>query len=207
MLRGKIKILDSKQKIEDNILKAATPEIKQIFQSAKPRIESGIKNLVVEALSVCPEIASLRGGTLKYDFGLVLDPTVEIIYAVANSVNVYFKNFRITKKAVNNILSIYIQPKDFANLLDNAYANVITEKGEVLPWLEWLLTAGDTIVILDYTVAYGIFPESRSGGAIMVPDGFFRVDPEFSGTREDNFITRALEGYSSRIEEIVRSSI
>jgi hypothetical protein len=41
----------------------------------------------------------------------------------------------------------------------------------------------------------------------MVPDGFFRVDPEFSGTREDNFITRALEGYSSRIEEIVRSSI
>lgn len=207
MSKLKIKLLDSNQKIEKSILAASEKEIKNIFRNAKPKVESAIKQLIVEALTICPEIASLKSGQLKYDFGLVVDPSEDIIYAVANSAHVIFKDFRFNKKEVKNIFSVYIQSSDFNNLLSLAVANVITERGEVLPWMEWLLTAGDAIVILDYSVEYGLNTSSRTGNAIMVPGGFFRVDPKYSGTTEDNFITRALEKYSSRIEEIIRRNI
>ena len=132
----KIRLLDSSQKIEKNILAASEKENKILFQRAKPKIESEIKQLIVEALSSCPEILSLKNGQLKYDFGLVIDPSEEIIYAVANSAHVIFKNFRFTKQEVKNVFSIYIQSSTFNNLLSLAVSNVITERGEVLPWLE-----------------------------------------------------------------------
>lgn len=201
----KIKILDSRSKIEKNTLKAAEPEIKNLFQRAKPKIESGIKQIVVRALQRSPEIASLKDGTLRLDFGLVVDPSDDIVYAVANSVNVLFKNFRFYKNSMSNVMSIYIQPSDFNNLLSLAIANVITERGEVLPWLEWLLTAGNAVVIAGYSVEYGNFQTSRTGGAVMEPVGFFKVDPQFSGTSENNFITRAIEPYSEEINNLIKS--
>lgn len=201
----KIKILDSTSKIEKNTLKAAEPEIKNLFQRAKPKIESGIKQIVVRALQRSPEIASLKDGTLRLDFGLVVDPSDDIVYAVANSVNVLFKNFRFYKNSMSNVMSIYIQPSDFNNLLSLAVANVITERGEVLPWLEWLLTAGNAVVIAGYSVEYGNFQTSRTGGAVMEPVGFFKVDPQFSGTSENNFITRAIEPYSEEINNLIKS--
>lgn len=207
MSNVKIRILDSQQKIENNILKVSETEIKNKFQAAKPKIESRVKEIIVRALSESPEIVSLKSDTLKYDFGLVIDPTSDIIYAIANSTYVYFKNFRFNKKSVNSVMSIYIQPSDFSNLLSLAVANVITEKGELLPWLEWLLTAGDAIVIAGYSVEYGPSPNSRTGGAIMFPDGMFRVDPQYSGTQSDNFITRALDKYSNEIGKLVGDTI
>lgn len=203
----KLKILDSTSKIEKNTLKAAEPEIKNLFQRAKPKIESGVKQIVVRALQESPEIASLKDGTLRLDFGLVVDPADDIIYAVANSVHVLFKNFRFYKNSMSNVMSIYIQPSSFDNLLSLAVANVITERGEVLPWLEWLLTAGNTIVIAGYSVEYGNFQTSRTGGAIMEPVGFFKVDSQFSGTPENNFITRAIEPYGEEINNLIKSSL
>lgn len=203
----KIKLLDSTSKIQKNTLKAAEPEIKNLFLRAKPRIESGVKQTVVRALSQCPEIASLRDGTLRLDFGLVVDPTEDLIYAVANSVHVIFKNFRFYKNSMSNVMSVYVQPTDFDNLLSLAVANVVTERGEVLPWLEWLLTAGNAIVIAGYSVEYGNFQASRTGGAVMEPVGFFKVDPQFSGTPDNNFITRALEPYGEEISNLIKGSL
>lgn len=207
MLRGKIIIKDSNQKIEKNILSTSEKEIKILFQRAKPRIESDIKNLVLSSLEDCPEIKSLRDGQLRFDFGIPIDPTNEIITAIVNSIYVYFKNFRLTKKEVKNIFSIYIQPSDFKNLLGNAYGNVITEQGELLPWLEWLLTAGNAVVISGYSVEYGPNPNSRTGAAVMIPVGFFKVDSKYSGTAENNFITRALANKEKEISEIIRKNL
>lgn len=207
MSNVKLKIVDSNSKIEKSILAASETEIKAIFQKAKTKIHAKIINLVVDALSKSPEIISLQLGSLKYDFGLDSDPTQEIIYAVANSTYVYFKNFRFNKNTVTNVLSVYIQPSDFRNLLSSEFAQVVTNNGQTLPWLSWLLTAGDGIIITQYHVDYGIYSTSRSGGAIMKPGGVFKVDSEFSGTIDNNFITRAIAGYESQITDIIRTSI
>lgn len=203
----KLKIIDSNVKIEKSILGASETEIKNIFQKAKSKIHAKIINLVIEALSKCPEIISLQSGSLKYDFGLDVDPTQEIIYGVANSTYVYFKNFRFNKNSVTNILSVYIQPEDFRNILNSGFSQTVTEDGNVLPWLSWLLTAGDAVIITQYHVDYGAYNTSRSGGAIMKPGGVFKVDSEFSGTIDNNFITRAITGYENQITDIIRTSI
>jgi hypothetical protein len=203
----KITLVDSNFKIEQNILKAMEDELKVILNKARPKIHAEIINLVIGALEACPEIQSLQGGKLQMDFGLSEDVTHEIIYAIANSTHVYFKNVRLYKKSASAALSVYIQPEDFRNILSLSGASVKTDKGQTIPWLEWLLTAGDAVLITQYHVDYGNYPKSRSGGAVMKPSGIFKVDSAFSGTAEDNFITRALEKKQDEILNIIRKSI
>lgn len=207
MFKGKIKIIDSNNKIEKNILDGCRDELKKIFTKAIPKIRADVINLTVDALSKSPEIQSLKYGILKFDFGLTEDPTTAIIYAVANSIDVYFKGLRLNKNSTSNVLSIYIQPSDFQNLLNLSEAYSVVELGNSLPWLKWLLTAGDAVLIKGYHVEYGNNPNSRSGGAIMVPKSIFKVNSTFSGTEDDNFITRALANYDKELATIVEKSI
>jgi hypothetical protein len=201
----KFKLLSSSSQIERDILKACEKEIRFILDKAKRKIHAEIINIVIEALQICPEINSLRSGKLKADFGLQQDPTEEIIYAIANSTEVSFKNFKLpSSKAA---LTVYIQPTDFNNLLSKEFATVITQKGQSLPWLSWMLLHGDSIIISEYHVEYGVFPDSRSGDAIMKPGKVFKVDSSFSGSPENNFITRALSKYENQIKEIIGKSI
>lgn len=207
MLNGKIKILDSDAKIQKGILDSMRSGIKLILNRGKSKIESAVKAIVVEALSGCPEIMSLKGGTLKYDFGLPDDPTDDIIYAIANSTFVSFRDFQLKLSGTSIAFNVFIQPSDFKNLLSLPSRRVTTEKGVDLPWLEWLLTAGDAIIVTSFHVKYGASDKSRSGGAIMVPKGLFKVDSAFSGTEDDNFITRALNKYQDKIAQAVEKNL
>ncbi len=85
----------------------------------------------------------------------------------------------------------------------DAIEPVITEKGESLDWISWLLTRGDDVVVADYHVVPG--NHGRSGDAVMKQGDFFRVRPEYSGTIEDNAITRALKNRQKEIAKILNT--
>ena len=206
MLKGKIKILESDSTIQKNILESLKSGIKIVMNRGKPKIESAVKAIVVKALSGSPEIRSLQSGKLRLDFGLDIDPTTEIIYAIANSTRVKFKNFKFTKSTVSNVLSVYIQPTDMKNILGLEEAYIETEMGAELPWLQWLLLKGDEVIVVDFHVLYRD-GAGRSGGAIMVPKGVYKVDSQYSGTIEDNFITRAISKEIGKIVEAVGRNI
>ena len=80
-------------------------------------------------------------------------------------------------------------------------AKVVTENGTALPRLKWLLTLGDKIIITEFEVEYKD-GSGRSGLASMSEGGTFRVNPSFSGTEENNFITRAFQGREKQIADI-----
>ena len=65
--------------------------------------------------------------------------------------------------------------------------------------MDWLLNQGDRIIVVNYSYnpQLGI-GRSRLGN--MVESGSFRVPPQFSGTPDDNFITRALIGRNQESE-------
>ena len=68
-----------------------------------------------------------------------------------------------------------------------------------LHWLDWLLKRGDNMIISNYQYN----PQTglgRSGLGNMVGGGSFRVPPQFSGTVDDNFITRAFLGNNQEKE-------
>jgi hypothetical protein len=84
-----------------------------------------------------------------------------------------------------------------------------TEKGESLPWLEWLLLKGNDKIIQDYSITYiNNSYRSRTGSAIMVsnPNGW-RVPVNFAGTEDNNWTTRAINKISDKISKVIQTNI
>ena len=94
-----------------------------------------------------------------------------------------------------------MQPNDYSNLLSLSASKQIIEGGAI-PWLNWLLTLGDSIIIANFGVEYG--PFGRSGMARMTEKQRpFKVDSAYSGNITDNFITRSIQMNKSSIEEAI----
>jgi hypothetical protein len=206
--RISLKLVDSWQDIAKDINAEIAVEINKLVQKNFPRVIRTLKASVKAWVSAQPEIASLTSdgtpGSLNAQFGLIPGTSAsivdDIVNAVADSVSFKFKPFN---KNLRGTLELHVQPKDFQNVLSTASGTVVTRLGAQLDWLEWLLTRGDSIIIVGYH--YAIDGEGRSGGGVMKKGGAFRVDPSFSGTLEDNFITRALDNREKEVSNILES--
>jgi len=174
---------------------------KRIFRQANS-IESQIKPLISAALLSSPEIQSLSSGTLRIDFGLTQDPSADIVNTITNSLSVQVQRAIATASGIKGGVLITLQPTDYSNLFSLPSAVQITEKGEVLPWLEWLLTLGQQLVIADFGVEYGAY--GRTGEGRMTEGAApFKVNSQYAGTVDNNFITRAVEKISPQIRNII----
>lgn len=200
-----IKLNETSASINRKLLGALNSELKRIFNKSLSGLTSEIRKIVKQAILSTPEVDSLKYGKLKADFGLTNDYTDLIAENIALSTEVQLKTFKLSLSGFSNVLTIYINSDRMNVLLSSFYSQQVTEKGVSLPWLEWLLMSGDSIIIQDYHVDYGLYQQSRSGMALMFPKGFYRVPPEFSGTEQNNFITRALEKYEKQIQDIIVS--
>lgn len=84
-----------------------------------------------------------------------------------------------------------------------------------LHWLEWLLLEGNNFIILNYRYEPIIAERSRSGKGLMVPDedDAWKVPSEYSGTRQNHWLIRALKNerkyllseYGKIINEVLES--
>jgi len=192
------KLKDTANFLKD-VLKGFTELINKDLAKRKRTIEQDIRAIVLKEVYDSPELSALRNGKLSFDLGLPEseDPSPLIARAVADTVSVSKPNFRVNGHNIVGNYRIEIQPQDFSNLLSQSFGSVITEKGQELPWLAWLLVEGDSIIVANWQVQYGNF--GRSGGAQMIPGGAFTVDARFSGTIDDNFVTRSLRRSNDEI--------
>tara|TARA_B100001094_G_scaffold326272_1_gene382091 strand:- start:6038 stop:6655 length:618 start_codon:yes stop_codon:yes gene_type:complete len=185
-----IKLLDSTAQIESKINKALAEEVNKKIRNYGPKIQSQIVPFVSSAIMNQPEVQSLVGGYLRGAFGLV-DPnnSVDAIrQSVINSVRVSVKTY--DDKLKGGGIDINVQPYELADILSLPEGHVVYEKGD-LHWLKWLLTLGDTTIVINYEYVPGA-GVGRSGLGTMEKGASFRVPPEFAGTIDNNFITRAL---------------
>ena len=215
-----VSLVESNKQIEQLIIKELTKMVSPVFKGALKPIQDGVREIVHKAILDCPEMKSLNGGTLQWDIGLTSGQAATIVAgwadAVASSVIVEFKPIKIRRKTATGGIVIEIQPSDYSNRLrtdlraiwgDNIEKTSFTPEVDAI-----LLSWGDRILVVDYDIAYGSF--GRSGGARMernegggwgIGQGLSRVPPEYSGTIEDNFITRAL--LNTKIESQIKTII
>ena len=212
-----LKLLDSPNTIRRKILSAFVYELNRRNSAAamKTRLDYGVKTLIINAILNSPEYASLTTGKLRGHLGVPdgASRVQDLILQWINEFVVQVSTWRAVGHRIVGGFTVYAIKSDFAQVLNSPVAFQITEKGEVLPWLEWLLTKGDQIIIKDYYYAFHpkFTPYSRTGQGIMMSaktgfeksggktglvSGGWRVPPEYSGTINNNWITRAIVGKS-----------
>ena len=207
-LRVRINLKDDVKTVEKKIAQSISEQLNNKLRISVDKIKRDVKVFVRNLLKISPEIQSLRNGELRGAFGIpqAIDPTFEIIEAIVQSIDVTHTIVSGGRGGLTGGLTIEAQPADLSNLLSLPNSKVVTEKGVTLPWLQWLLTLGDKIIITEFEVNYED-GAGRSGLASMSKGGTFRVNPSFSGTTENNFITRAFDGSENRIGRIIKRHI
>lgn len=210
MAKSRIRITESASSLNKKLSKELAQQINSRLRKNKSRIENKLRGLIPAWIRSSPEIASLNDegiqGSLNAQFGLYPgqagSATDAIVSAVVSTVEV---RIRSVSRNLNTsaLVEFVVQPLSYDNLLFIPEGTVIqTTNGKPLPWLEWLLTLGNTIVVAGYQYT----PEDlgRSGGGTMNPGTGWRVPPQYSGTIEDNFITRALANRETQIQPILQ---
>lgn len=189
-----IKLLDPIKKVEQDVNKAMAEAVNDIITKNIGQITRSVKSIIPQWLSAQPEIQSLldtNPGSLVGQFGIKNSQQVvsSIINSVVDATEVKFVKYRSNLKGG---LELNFQPSTFSNLLSLPEGHTVYADGD-LHWLEWLLKRGDATIITNYQYN-PVTGLGRSGLGNMIPGGFFRVPPQFSGTANNNFITRAFVG-------------
>lgn len=190
-----IEITDSIKTIEKNINLAIADYLNNKISNKQSLLLNQAKSLIPGWINSQPEIISLSSNDpqgLIGQFGITsggYSIVNSIINAVIGSTTLNFKKF--TPKLSGGI-EIQFQPANFSNLLSLPDGHTIYKGGD-LHWLDWLLNRGDTVIVVNYQYNPGA-GLGRSNLGNMVPGGSFRIPPQFSGTKDNNFITRAFTG-------------
>jgi hypothetical protein len=200
----KLTIIESNAAIERKIKKALSKQVSDRLSKAANRVLNAVSPVIASALWSSQEIASLSSGTLRAEFGLTFDPSSQIVGAIMDSLEI---DIRQVDSNLNGGFTLTMQPSNFSNLLSLPIAEQPIEKGGSIPWLEWLLKAGDSVVVADFGVEFG--PHGRTGKARMArgKSSPYKVNSSFSGTADNNFITRAIDRAYPKIQEIIRRAL
>lgn len=210
-MRFGLSILESIADISKQVVQAFAKQVKDLFKKAEPKIEKDLRELISNAIRSQPEYSSLKSGKLRYEFGLADSSVVDIIVdRFVQSIHVTANVVDTSKSSINaELIFSIIAERDLADILSSSEASFVSEKGETIPWLEWLLLRGSEPIILTHRILIKPTNYSRTGQAIMIPtkSGSWRVPPAYVGTFENNWISRAISSIEPNINNILSKHI
>lgn len=202
-----LKIVDSNFQISKNIYSALAEVLNRNLKKNSNKVRSKIKSLIPNWIQEQPEIASLLdindpkslNGQFKFIEGEANRAVNAIIMAITNSVEIEFEKI---KNNLDGGIVFYIQPDTFTNLLTLSEATISRTS---IPWLDWLLNQGTKTIV--YDLRYSSDDSGRSGGGAISFGKTARVPPQFAGTSNDNFVTRAFENREKQLIPILQEAI
>lgn len=176
-------------------------------------IDEGLPDVLIQAIESTDVYDSLTKGSgsvnLRAEFGLDNSQDAaaidEIIRAIVGNINIFAGDIKGTPRGPAGRLRLEAIPRDMAAAFGLSQSFVYSDP-HVFSWLDWLSFEGDKILVSDHRILYGDFkPWSRSGKAIMKKSrtGFWKVPPQFSGTSDDNWVTRAVENGNDEINRAI----
>lgn len=202
-------VLDIDEKLFSSLLlKEIATQMNKALTSLQndPSFKDKIGEVIEDALKSQPEWASLQNGDLRKILGIQdSSPALNsIVKALKDSIFIKVDPVKSSSNFISGGLIVALSKKDMSDVL-SADNTSYQSKGGNVPWLNWLLTAGDSIIIDNYSVKRNVFTSaSRTGDTIMIHSNKgFRIPPEYSGTIDDNWITRGLSGLEDIIGNII----
>ena len=192
--------------VEKELKQTLRRTINQLLVKIRPDIVEYIENKLRKGPN--DTYYSLDIGVLRDDFGFRPGENVgeRVVKEVSSSIRL---NALGPTSASLGGARLSLLKGGIETLLDKDFG-AYDSYGNTVDWLRWLLTAGDTIVVADYEVIYKNTPRSRSGHALMISPKMskgFRVNPNHSGTIDDNWITRALAATETEMLEKLKKGL
>lgn len=180
--------------------------LRRILPTFFPTIKTEIGNVVRGLLKSSPEYQSVaNNGTLKGELGIT-DASLfdDIIDIWAQNIEIRYKSNRGLGR-----IEISLIRSDYSDVLSSESARFFysSKSGSgVLEWLRWLLLEGGSPIVLGFE--FSTARPGRTGLGIMIPSrSDWSVPPEFAGTADDNFATRALSEIDKRITRILKRQL
>lgn len=216
-----IGLADSPAKIEKMLNLAIRDELNKVIPTLIPAIKTEIAIKTKPFFTSSKTYDALINGPLNADFGFprgeerkIVD---EIINTIVKNLDVSFKPISYNGKGFSGGITVGVIVLGYMDILGKNEAQILTEKGQYLPWLEWLTLRGSQIIISDYKISFGDFSDpkfhSRSEKALMVPVSgtFWRVPTSFAGTSRDNWLTRSIietgDAWADMIGQVIKYHI
>jgi len=185
-----LKLIANNQSIGKDILIALLPDIIDYMNNVIKYIKINLPEVVRNAIVSTPEYQSLVGGQLQFELGIP-----DVNQKISGLLNIWMNNivyeYQIPRIANNKIIgnfSVGMIRVDFDDVIYSEYATIRDVKGYSLPWLEWLLTEGNRILVPSHEVVFGASRYSRTGNAIMrkSKNRSWKVPSQYAGTLNDN---------------------
>ena len=207
----KAKLAESEKTVRNMILGELSKQISHAIDKSIPQINTAVQKIVAEALRKQPEYHSLKSGALKYELGID-DPTSidRLIQTLTETGRIEKTKIKITNHGLSGgFVYRMLGKQDLEEILLSSNAKVIDFKRQYsLPWLEWMLYRGTSVIVKNYEVVFSPNEASRTGGALMKEsDKSWRVPPEYAGTLTNNWITRAVSICEKQVLSVIQSTI
>lgn len=209
-----LKLLTTAAEITKGILDGCVYELNKRLNTGtlRSQLKRMTQKILEQAIMRQPEYDSLvmDGGVLNTELGIVdADSKMRTLINIwIRSVEVVMTPVHIVGSQVSGSIILRAIESDFADVLGSSASSFTSEGGYPVPWLKWLLTEGDNIIIATHRAVYKP-AYSRTDGDIMLPTGGagWRVPPEFSGTIDNNFVTRAVVESLDDIRDAIKTEV
>ena len=190
------------QQFNNGLVNTLRTKLNSVIHLAAIDIKRDLQLLIQNLLTASPEYQSILNGLLKTEFDLKDSQAVlsEILTTLQRSILVTTEPVRFDGVSLKSYINIAMIKSDFVDLLSLSGTSYESKNGQV-KWLEWLLTRGDSIILLNASFNYNLNNKSAS----LTSQTGWRVPPEFAGTVTSNWITRTFDPV--KIEKLVSDII
>ena len=204
---------------QDKVIRAMYAELTQKLHSAAflTSLRRGTKRILEHSLRVQPTYLSMvsHDGQLRSELGVADSQSAmeSLIRAWVRSIDVRVNRPRIVgNRILGTIITVRAIQADYQDVLDKAWASYTTEKGQEIPWLDWLLTRGSEILVANHVLYRTPFPTARSRTGtntvmIKTKGHGWAVPEEYAGTYEKNYATDAVVTAMPAIESLFQTEV
>lgn len=222
-----IKLKLSEEDLAREILRATIEAAGAKINSNFALIQNNIRQAINNQLKNSPEWQAIDGGELEelLEINSASLALSSIAARIAQNAEIKLTPFKIRGFSISGGIQIRIIKSDFSDILGIVSPEIIhnVEKD----WLRWLLTEGDDVGIFNFDVDWGAESDTI-GEAVEDFYSYYRatpknntllrnnptgergvltIPPEYQGTKNDNFITRAMQGIDIKIADIFKEKL
>ena len=203
-----LEILDNNDLIAIKIQRAIVKKIyeENVLNRKLKILSTRLYDFIYNAFLTSETYASLSGGILRAEFGLDDNEVTNLPFVLTQAIDVIAE---YDKEGNNVVIKLGFCKKDIDFNTVGVYISESKRGSFVIHWLYWLLTQGEIVVVPEFSI--WLKPGAgRSEMAFMFQPkdgGEYSVDGQFSGTENDNWITRTLRDNKQGIIDLINKTM